>query len=318
MLYWLHMADDVRTSVAASANGSNRPCCPCSRFSAKCIRSTCSCKRRGFSCSSCGPLSLGRCCNRLPDNNGVTKVPSQGDNILRPSSDQPSKETGSEDACRSWPIAIGVDCAQFADRPRKKSSTDDPNTARLVGHDRAGLVACPDAQNVQDEQNDSHLTLSADGPFDIDAKLEEIYGDKILNGPGCDRTDCWYRWWEKTVRLPFRRYDLPGGNVGRKFVDALAREVGLVAAQKEFSERLVVFQFVIVQREPLVRKASDICRVVSKRLELWETDSFDTLVAEAVRCSESLGKRSGCNTSRQEHDHSARVFHRLLIQGKLR
>ena len=159
--------------------------------------------------------------------------------------------------------------------------------------------------------------MSADGPFDIDAKLEEIYGDKILNGPGCDRTDCWYRWWEKTVRLPFRRYDLPGGNVGRKFVDALAREVGLVAAQKEFSERLV-FQFVILQRVPLVRKASDIRHVVSKRLELWETGRFDTLVAEAVRCSESLGKRSGCSTSRQEHDHSVRVFHRLLIQGKLR
>ena len=43
------------------------PCCPCSRYTAKCVRS-CPCKQRGVRCSSCGPLSFDRCRNRgAPD-----------------------------------------------------------------------------------------------------------------------------------------------------------------------------------------------------------------------------------------------------------
>ena len=38
------------------------PCCPCSRYMAKYIRS-CPCKQRGARCSSCSPLLLDRCRN---------------------------------------------------------------------------------------------------------------------------------------------------------------------------------------------------------------------------------------------------------------
>ena len=105
--------------------------------------------------------------------------------------------------------------------------------------------------------------------FDIDSKLEEINGDVLLNEPGSARSDSWYGRWEKAVRLPFHRYDLPGSNVGRRFVDVLMSEVGLVAAKKEFSEHLVVFQFVVLQRDAKVTKTADIRRLISKRLELW-------------------------------------------------
>ena len=122
----------------------------------------------------------------------------------------------------------------------------------------------------------------------------------------------------KAVGRPVRRYDLPGGNVGRKFVDVLTAEVGLVAAQKEFSERLVVFQFVVLQREARVTKTADIRHLVSKRLDLWESGRFDVLFSEAVRCSETYGRRRQSGAPQQEHEHSGRVFHRLMLQRKLR
>ena len=155
--------------------------------------------------------------------------------------------------------------------------------------------------------------------FDIDSQLEEVYGDRMLNGPGRRvRTDCWFQWWERAVRLPFRRYDLPGGNIGRRFVDILTKEVELLASLKECSERLVVFQFVILQKEVLVTKTADVRRLISKRLEMWAEGSYGALFSEAVRASQSHGKRLARSSTPREHDHTIRVFHRLIIQGKLR
>ena len=68
---------------------------------------------------------------------------------------------------------------------------------------------------------------------DIDRELETVYGDQLENGPGIECSDMWYGYWEKVVRLPPRRYDLPGGSDGRRFVDILAREVTCVARQNE-------------------------------------------------------------------------------------
>ena len=47
------------------------PCCPCSKYNAKCVRS-CQCKQRGALCSSCGPLSLDRCRNHGTPSDGAS------------------------------------------------------------------------------------------------------------------------------------------------------------------------------------------------------------------------------------------------------
>ena len=101
------------------------------------------------------------------------------------------------------------------------------------------------------------------------------------------------------VRLQPRRYDLPGGSVGRRFVDILAREVTCVATQKENSEQLVVFQVLMLQREPRTTKGADVRRLLTKRMDLWENCAFDTLVQEALRCSESLQKSSSRKSAEQ-------------------
>ena len=70
-----HMADDEGTSVAAFVESSSGSCCPCSKYTAKYIR-TCICKQQGVRCSSCGPLLLGRCSNQPPhDANEASELP---------------------------------------------------------------------------------------------------------------------------------------------------------------------------------------------------------------------------------------------------
>ena len=57
---------------------------------------------------------------------------------------------------------------------------------------------------------------------------------------------------------------VPGGSVGRKFVDLLAKEIELVADCKHVSERLIVFQVVLLQRDAAIRKSADVCRVMGE------------------------------------------------------
>ena len=62
-------------------------------------------------------------------------------------------------------------------------------------------------------------------------------------------------------------------------------------------------------------------RLLTKRMDLWENCAFDTLVREALRCSESLQKSSSRKSAEQrkrDHEHSMNVFHRLMLRGKLR
>ena len=157
--------------------------------------------------------------------------------------------------------------------------------------------------------------------FDIDAELEKVYDDCLLNGPGVERADLWFGRWQKAVRLAPRRYDLPGGAVGRRFVDLLMREVGLVADLKEQSERLIVFQAVVLQKEPLMKKSADVRRLLTRRMDLWEGDEFEILMSEAIRGNKSFQRsrwRGDAAWQKREHEHSVNVFHRLMIQGKLR
>ena len=59
------MATDVDEEAPIGSNLQRLwglPCCPCSRYTAKCVR-TCPCKQRGVHCSSCGPLLLDCCHN---------------------------------------------------------------------------------------------------------------------------------------------------------------------------------------------------------------------------------------------------------------
>ena len=76
----------------------------------------------------------------------------------------------------------------------------------------------------------------------------------------------------------------------------------------------------MLQRERRTTKGADVRRLLTKRMDLWENCAFDTLVQEALRCSESLQKsslRKSAAQRKRDHEHSTNVFHHLMLQGKL-
>ena len=69
-----------------------------------------------------------------------------------------------------------------------------------------------------------NLTVTSDD-F-IDAKLTQAFGASILRSDGGSFDNPWGTWWICACRMSGSQYDLPGGAVGREFVDLLTNEVG--------------------------------------------------------------------------------------------
>ena len=85
------------------------------------------------------------------------------------------------------------------------------------------------------------------------------------------------------MALSSQRYDVPSGRVGHLFVQAVVDELKGVVQRSWNSERFVVFQAVILQRSPDVKKARDIRRRIEIHLRHWREKKFTMLVQEIVR-----------------------------------
>ena len=64
-----------------------------------------------------------------------------------------------------------------------------------------------------------------------DLRLQEVYGDWVHGNPGIHLdgriTDdgTWQGWWRDLAVMPLSRYEEPCGEVGRRYVNALVREL---------------------------------------------------------------------------------------------
>ena len=74
----------------------------------------------------------------------------------------------------------------------------------------------------------------------------------------------------------------------------------------------------ILQREALVSKSADVRRLIGKRLEMWEDGLYDALMHDAERCDRTFGHGNNARRQEQECAHTERIFHRLMIEGKVR
>ena len=56
----------------------------------------------------------------------------------------------------------------------------------------------------------------------------------------------WQYMWTKIVGIPSRQVDVPKGNIGRRFVEVLACELDGIRTRKWNSEKLLVYQVVVL------------------------------------------------------------------------
>ena len=91
-------------------------------------------------------------------------------------------------------------------------------------------------------------------PTPEDLRLQEVYGDWVHANPGTHLDKgvhnnlVWKAWWRDLAVMPSRRYDVPSGRVGRRFVGMLGEELKGMWNRQWNLERLIVFQTVILQR----------------------------------------------------------------------
>ena len=101
-----------------------------------------------------------------------------------------------------------------------------------------------------------------------DLRLREVYGDWVHGNSGThldgrikdDRK--WQGWWRDLTVMPSWSYEAPCGKVGRRYMNALVKELGGVRDRQWNSERFIVFQTVTLQRAHHVTASRDIrCRI---------------------------------------------------------
>ena len=158
-------------------------------------------------------------------------------------------------------------------------------------------------------------------PLTSTQKIAAVYGDQIhqndgthLDGGVVDDQE-WQNRWREVMALPPQRYDVPTGRVGRLFVAAAADELKGVVQRKWNSERFIVFQAVLLQRSPDVKRARDIRRRVETRLRLWREGRFNMLVQDTVRTSRTMisSIRRGMSD-----ETIAKTFTSMVLKGKIR
>ena len=64
------------------------------------------------------------------------------------------------------------------------------------------------------------------------------------------------------ITLQGKVYALPGGAIGRKYVDLLSEEVLHLSQGNYSSDRPIVFSALMLQRDRMVKKVDDIRRVL--------------------------------------------------------
>ncbi|KAF6208629.1 hypothetical protein GE061_017087 [Apolygus lucorum] len=150
-----------------------------------------------------------------------------------------------------------------------------------------------------------------DGTVD---ELSRAYNSPYIGDAGSS-DGVWRERWMRVVQLGGKQYDLPSGRTGYEFVDKLGQEIELLVAGESPSERVLVFIAIILQRDKAVKQAKDIRITLQQRIKLWEAGEFVPLIEITEEADKKL-KRSRARMG--DDEHKVKVFHRLVLRGKVR
>lgn len=114
-----------------------------------------------------------------------------------------------------------------------------PPANLLVGCDKESTDSDPTL--LRSPNNVHHRSITPD-----ENRMMEAFGATLAESHDCC-DDVWYCRWKRVVAVCSIQYDLPGGSIGRKFVDMLSDEIRLFSRRVSKLERLIVFLSVMLQ-----------------------------------------------------------------------
>ena len=121
-----------------------------------------------------------------------------------------------------------------------------------------------------ENQNENSIDLT-NNSF-MDKKIIQAFGTTLLKS---ELRDVWYSRRQRVINLNSRQYDLPGGAVGREFVDLLNMEIKMLNSELTKSERFITFLVAILQRGSMVKKGTDVRRLLKRRINAWKDEQFE-------------------------------------------
>ena len=155
------------------------------------------------------------------------------------------------------------------------------------------------------------------GSTDIETLMCRACGAPLLSSAGSPNSSTWSKHWATVIHHGGRHYSLPGGSVGRKYIDLLNQELQYFVSGSYSAERFIVFSSLMLQCDRLVHKGCDIRRLLDRCMSMWTDSQFDVLLQEAIRCDQSL-HNSHRSSSKNRADHITRVFTKLMLEGNVR
>ena len=106
-----------------------------------------------------------------------------------------------------------------------------------------------------------------------DMKMPQAFGVPLAQIPGLMMISG-AKDGKKIVFTRCRYYDLPGGAVGREFIDILTQEASMLCRACFRSERFIVFVGIMLQCDIIVKKGCDIRRLQQHRIQAWKTEMY--------------------------------------------
>lgn len=188
-----------------------------------------------------------------------------------------------------------------------QTSSGLPSTASRVASSSSPAVSVDYSDRVQLSHSQA-----------VDRLMTKLFNvpSKINSNNPAD--DSWQFRWTRSVRLSRKQYDLPSGSISREFVAILSDEVDSLTNKQTTSERVITFSAVVLQRDNQVKKASDIRKLIKRRLQMWNDGHFDALLSEAERCDIYFQQPAKRAQKKVPSDHEMKVFTRLMLQGKVK
>ena len=149
----------------------------------------------------------------------------------------------------------------------------------------------------------------------FDELMSKAYGTSLTQSVNSQQESEWYLRWKQLAQHFGNHYVLPGGSTGHKYVAVLAEEVSHLTVGNYPPERVLVFSSAVLQRDCMVKKGTDVRRLLEKRISLWKEEKFDLLLQEAACCNQAL-RRS--QHSPIYKDATVHVFTKLILRGKVK
>ena len=116
-----------------------------------------------------------------------------------------------------------------------------------------------------------------------DHMMMKAYGATLLYSDSGNCNSQWCQRWSHVIQHQGKHYSLPGGSIGKKYIDILNEKLHHLSAGAFLSERVIVFCSVILQSDHLIWKGTDSCQLLERHMAMWQNGQFDALLQEAAR-----------------------------------